>query len=221
LKNFVLIVGGGIGTRMGEGIPKQFILLDNKPILFHTIDKFSALADIALVLPPDHFSYWDSLCENYNFQKKVTLIAGGNSRFDSVYQGLCSFAEDGIVAIHDAVRPLVSAKLISELFKQAYKVGNAVPCIPIRDSLRKLNGLNNTAVNRSEYTIIQTPQCFAISEIKKAYEIVQGKDYTDDASIFESAGGKIHLIEGEACNIKITYKEDLFIAKALIDSEKL
>ncbi|MBL0340254.1 MAG: 2-C-methyl-D-erythritol 4-phosphate cytidylyltransferase [Bacteroidetes bacterium] len=207
---------------MGSGIPKQFLPINGIPVLFHTIRKFEGIVDeIILVLPASHFTYWNELCEKYSFKLNIRLVEGGDSRTKSVIHGLNAIKEAGIIAIHDAVRPLVSRKLISYLLKEAELHGNAIPAIPVRDSLRKKNGDQNTAVNRSEYFSVQTPQCFQYQIIKTGYENCYGRDFSDDASVIDYGGGKINLVEGEISNIKITFREDILFAEALLNATEM
>lgn len=213
------MVAGGSGVRMGGGIPKQFLPLLGKPVLMHTLEKFQGLVDdIILVLPAEHFAFWKELCDEHSFLLKPLLVQGGSTRTQSVINGLNATSAPGIVAIHDAVRPLVSRSLISVLLQSAIIRGNAVPVIPVRESLRSVNALLNTAVNRDEFVMVQTPQCFDLELIKAAYVKNSDQYFSDDASVLEFSGSKIHLEEGEISNIKITFKEDFLFAEALLQS---
>jgi 2-C-methyl-D-erythritol 4-phosphate cytidylyltransferase len=218
VKKIALIVGGGTGSRMGSDVPKQFLSLAGKPVLFHTLEKFRDIADhIVLVLPDAQFHYWKRLCTDHHFDLPHILVAGGATRSQSVFNGLQSLNADGVVAIHDAVRPLVSEQLITTLFNDAITHGSAVPVIPVRESLRKKSG---KAVNREDYLIVQTPQCFRIDDIMAAYIHAGNSSFSDDASVFECNGGAIHTVEGESGNFKITFREDLAAAEAMITSIK-
>jgi 2-C-methyl-D-erythritol 4-phosphate cytidylyltransferase len=210
-----LIVAGGKGVRMDSKTPKQFLLLKNLPILMHTINKFVGLDDIFLVLPANQFNYWKELCEKYHFQIKHNLISGGRNRFESVRNGLKKINNANIVAIHDGVRPLVSKNLIRLLINGVKHNYGAIPVLPIKDSLRKITSQNTVSLNRKETYYVQTPQCFRVDDIKKAYEQRFLTKFTDDASVYESFGGKIKTILGEEKNIKITSKTDLKIAEFL------
>ena len=204
---------------MGGEIPKQFLPLLGKPVLMHTLEKFLGLVDeIVLVLPLEHFAYWKDLCDEHSFSLKVILIEGGSTRSQSVVNGLNAISTSGIVAIHDAVRPLVSRKLISNLLESAIFHGNAVPTVPVRESLRTVKENLNNAVNRDEFVMVQTPQCFDLDLIKSAYDKNKNQSFSDDAGVLEFSGVKIHLEEGETANIKITFKEDLLFAEALLES---
>lgn len=224
LKKYAIIVAGGSGTRVGNVIPKQFLKLDGKPILMHTISKFAETGldiNIILVLPENQTEYWQQLCSEHNFTIPLVTTTGGQSRFHSVKKGLEFVTEEGIVAVTDAVRPFVSLKTILTAYKAAEMYGNAVPAIPLNDSIRQIESTLSIALDRSRYCVIQTPQCFHTSIIKKAY----GQDYkytfTDDATVVEAAGEKIHLIDGNPDNIKITTPLDLIIAEAILKSQQV
>lgn len=220
MKYYAIIVGGGSGKRMQNSIPKQFLLLKNKPILMHTISVFATSIfqpEIIIVLHSDLHQYWKDLCIKYNFNIPHVLINGGEQRFHSVRNGLISIKEDGIVAIHDAVRPLVSTKLISRLFEEAANNGNAIAAIKPSDSIRQVISENESKiVNREELVLIQTPQTFKIEQLRLSYQQPYQIKFTDDATVVEEGGFKINLIEGERNNIKITYPEDLELANLLI-----
>ena len=184
--------------------------------------------EIILVLPQEQISFWEELCKKHQFSTPHTIIAGGKSRYQSVKNGLNSIkieenfsdAENNasaIVAIHDGVRPLVSVSVIAQSFEMAKNKGNAVVCVPLKDSIRQVNAVNNTsqAVNRADFRLIQTPQTFQLNQIKKAYLLPETPELTDDSSIAEKAGFKIHLLEGSYQNIKITTPEDLVFAETL------
>ena len=210
---------GGQGLRLGGEIPKQFLPVKGRPLLFYTLEKFQGIADeIILVLPESHMDFWKELCRSANFESGAKLVEGGESRSQSVLNGLLSLNGDGVVAIHDAVRPLVSKNLINKLFEEAAIYGNAVPVVPIRESMRLRNEKESHSVNRSAYVAVQTPQCFIFQSIVKSYQNKGAGVFTDDASVFEHSGGVIHLVEGETTNIKITFKEDVAFAEALLNS---
>lgn len=218
MKRYAVIVAGGKGLRFGAELPKQFLQIKGRPLLFYTLDKFLGIADeIILVLPETHFEFWNDLKEKYNFHPEVKIVRGGDSRTSSVINGLNEIEGNGLVAIHDAVRPLVSRQLIEKLYSEATIHGNSVPGIPVSESLRIIDETNgNKAVNRANYIAIQTPQCFDFATIKSNYQNINGKEFSDDASVYENAGGKIHIVTGESTNIKITYKEDIFFAEGLL-----
>jgi len=223
MKKYAVIVAGGSGKRMGTAIPKQFLLLDGKPILMHTLlSFFSADKNISLVvvLPEAHISTWQSLCEAYNFTIPHQVVEGGIERFFSVKKGLNSITEKhAIVAIHDGVRPFVSAQTIMNSFSQTETLKATTLAVDLKDSIRLVGeGGNSKAVDRSLYKLIQTPQTFSIELIKKAYRQEYSSVFTDDASVVEGIGEKIHLIKGEYNNIKITTPEDLVIGEAILSS---
>jgi 2-C-methyl-D-erythritol 4-phosphate cytidylyltransferase len=217
MKKYALIVAGGKGLRMGAEIPKQFLLLKGKPVLMHTIEAFANISDIhiVLVLPQSQMSYWQELTSEYSFSISHTLIAGGDTRFQSVRNGL-SVVSDGMVAIHDGVRPIISQELLANAYDTCEQKGNAVLAVRFKDSIREVDLLGNKNVNRNNYYLIQTPQVFHSSEIKAAYDVTEHDNFTDDASVLESAGAKIHLVEGAYSNIKITTPEDLAMAEVLM-----
>lgn len=216
---YALIVAGGKGTRIKSTVPKQFLEVNGLPILFHTIDAFfqySASINIIVVLPADDFPIWNELVTKYHFDKKVILQTGGETRFQSVKKGLEKISGDGLVAIHDGVRPLVSEAIIGASFRLAAEHKSAVASVRLKESLRVTDQDQTKAVDRSKYRIIQTPQTFQVSTIKKAYEIKEDDTLTDDASVAERSGLKISLFEGSYRNIKITTEEDLVIAQTLL-----
>jgi 2-C-methyl-D-erythritol 4-phosphate cytidylyltransferase len=203
---------------MGTEIPKQFLELAGKPILMHTIEKFWAFSKsirIIIVLPENQFGLWEELEKKYSFSVPHTIVPGGSSRFVSVKNGLQEVEDNGLVAIHDGVRPLVSIDTIKRCFSDAEKFGNSIPVINPSDSLRMITEQGNMPVNRHYLRIIQTPQVFDSKLIKKAYIQDFSPDFTDDATLLEKTGENIHLVEGNRENIKITNPEDLVIAEAL------
>lgn len=218
MKKIALIVAGGAGARMGSDVPKQFLLLKGKPMLMHTMEKFRGIADeIVVVLPKEQMERWQQLCITHNCNLQHRTVAGGNTRTASVRCGLEALGGDGLLAIHDAVRPLVTPLLIDRLFNSAATHGSAVPLIPVRETLRKMVNDDTLAVKRDEFRVVQTPQVFHLEQIRKAYALTHNESYTDDASVFEHNGGKIHFVDGETTNLKITFPEDLPIAEALME----
>jgi 2-C-methyl-D-erythritol 4-phosphate cytidylyltransferase len=214
-----LIVAGGKGTRIKSVLPKQFIELNGKPVLLHTLEAFirySPSIRIVLVLPEDDFEIWRSICEKFEFNYPVTLQKGGETRFQSVKNGLQNITE-GLVAIHDGVRPLVSEDIIGASFRLAAIHKCAIAAVRLKESIRMTDQDNTKAVDRSRFRLIQTPQTFDVSLIKSAYEQKEDNSFTDDASVAERAGNIISLFEGSYENIKITTQEDLIVAKALIE----
>lgn len=220
-KEYALIVAGGKGTRIKSKVPKQFLILHGKPVLLHTIEAFyrySEKINIILVLPEDDFETWKSICEKYKFTDTIILQKGGESRFQSVKNGLAKIEGEGLVAIHDGVRPLVSEDIIGASFRLAAVHQSAVAAVRLKESIRMTDQDNTKAVDRSRYRLIQTPQTFHVQLIKKAYEIKEDTSLTDDASVAEKAGHIISLFEGSYENIKITTQEDLVVAEALLNS---
>lgn len=218
-EEYAVIVAGGKGTRMQQKVPKQFLELNGLPVLMHTLHAFynySSHINIILVLPGNELLQWSELCKKYKFNIPHIQVTGGDSRSASVQKGLaCIDNPEGLVAIHDGVRPLVEPHTIAQSFAVAARYGNAIAAIPLKESIRKISGKDSQAVNRQEYRLIQTPQTFKVAKIKEAYTKVK-EEQTDDASIAEKAGQTIHLIEGEYQNIKITTPEDLHVAAALL-----
>ncbi len=219
----VIIVAGGKGLRMGEKLPKQFLLANNLPVLMHTINSFvNTFSDISiiLVLPKEHVPYWENLCNDYNFNVNLKIAEGGETRFQSVKNGLKLAINNSIIAIHDGVRPLVSKAIIKECFNKAEKLGNAIPAISIFDSVREINESDSKIVDRNNYKIVQTPQVFKSEILQKAYDLPYNNKFTDDASVVEELGEKINLVEGNRENIKITTKYDLEIFKSFLKNNK-
>ncbi len=219
LKRYAIIVAGGYGNRMGAAIPKQFMKLDGRPVLMHSIARFAEVnngIEIILVLPKDQAENWKELCREHSFNVATKIVEGGETRYQSVKNGLALIEGEGVVAVHDGVRPLVSTKTILNAFRDAEMYGNAVPAIPMTDSIRQIDSSKNVSVDRSRFCIIQTPQAFLVSKLKKAYNKEYKFTFTDDASVVEAIGEKIHLIDGNTDNIKITTPRDLVIAEALL-----
>lgn len=216
MKKVALIVAGGKGNRMNTNIPKQFLLLNDSPILIHTLNQFSHFDELILVLPKTEFKNWQALCKKHDFKLKHTLVAGGVNRFGSVKNGLKKVDENAVVAIHDGVRPLISKNLIAKLIDATKKGNGVVPVVPVKDSLRQVDGIQSKAVSRNSLYKVQTPQCFFANTIKNAYMQSFSLFFTDDASVLESNGGKINTILGEEKNLKVTTEEDLKIVEAFM-----
>jgi len=219
LKKSVIITAGGIGKRMGTELPKQFLLIKGKPIIFHTIQKFydvDSEIEIIVVLPETSVPFWETLCQKYLFTLKHKVVVGGEERFHSIQNGLVETTGD-IIAVHDAVRPCVSKDVIRKCFVAAEKFGAVIPVLSITESLRKIEGENSNAVNRENFKLVQTPQCFKIGILQKAYRQPYSKLFTDDASVVEADGNKILLVDGNRANIKITTPEDLKLAELFLD----
>ena len=220
MKRYVIIVAAGRGSRMQSPIPKQFLKLDGRPLLLHSIAAFAEFdpsITIILVLPADQFSQWEKIASEFELPVPVQITAGGETRFESGRNGLSLIPnEEAVVAIHDAVRPLVNQKTISSSIKAAERYGNAVPAIPLSDSIRQIVSTQSVALDRSKYCLIQTPQSFSVPLLKKAYAQDYKYTFTDDASVLESIGEQIHLVDGNEDNFKLTTPTDLVIAEALL-----
>ncbi|MBL0331005.1 MAG: 2-C-methyl-D-erythritol 4-phosphate cytidylyltransferase [Bacteroidetes bacterium] len=219
MKKYVIIVAGGTGSRMNNAVPKQFIELHGKPVLMHTIEKFTTTfpdITVIVVLAKALNDDWKALCVKHNFTIPHQLIDGGETRYHSVKNGLSLVPDACVVGIHDAARPLVSQQTIRSTFEAAEVRGNASPAIPLNDSIRYIKKSESCAVDRTHYSIIQTPQCFHSDLIKKAFLKEYKPEFTDDATVLEAFGEKINLIEGNRENIKITTELDLKVAAALM-----
>jgi 2-C-methyl-D-erythritol 4-phosphate cytidylyltransferase len=221
--NYVIIVAGGLGNRMNNDVPKQFIKLNGKEIILYSIEKFLLFDPSIKIIAAAHKKYISFLKEilRQNNLTNIEIVEGGRTRFESVKNGLSLIDEpDSITGIHDAARPLVSLQTIKDCFETAFQKGNAVPAVPVSESIREISNGNNSYANRNNYAVIQTPQCFLSSKIKAAYELSYSDNFTDDASVLEAKGEKINLVEGNIENIKITHQKDLIIAKALLENEQ-
>lgn len=220
LTEYAIIVAGGSGSRMQASLPKQFLLLQGKPVLMHTLQAFyavSAALHLIVVLPQKEFSYWKQLCREHGFPLPHQLVAGGSSRFQSVKNGLALVPEEALVAIHDGVRPLIEGNIIQQAYQTAAEMGSAVVSVALKDSIRQLlaDGSSQSA-NRQDFRLVQTPQTFRASAIRTAYAREELATFTDCASVAEAAGLSIHLVEGSYRNLKITTPEDLLLAEALL-----
>lgn len=223
MKKYAIIVAGGAGTRMGTEIPKQFLEIKGKPVLMHSMNRFFNFdnnINIIVVLPEHQIEYWKALCVSHDFKIAHHIVKGGTERYYSVKSGLSLVEENGLVAIHDAVRPLVSSQTIQAAFEAAWHYGSGIPAIPMNESIRQFEGEKNFAVNRSHYKIIQTPQCFSSSAILAAFKQEYKTEFTDDATVLEASGINVHLTSGNVENLKITTPHDLLLAEALMDFVK-
>lgn len=223
MKYYAIIVAGGSGSRMKSSLPKQFLILEDKPILAHTLQAFADLKpnlEIILVLPSDHIDTWKGLAKQYHVNFEHTIIPGGNTRFQSVKNGLENIHSDGLVAIHDGARPLVTSEVISSTFERASTTGSGIAAVDVKDSLRIITAEGNKTVDRSQYKAVQTPQTFDVKLIKEAFKKAQITSFTDDASVFESNGQRIYLTTGSYENIKVTTPEDLLLAAEIIKQRK-
>ena len=220
MRKQVIIVAGGSGLRMGTDIPKQFLLLDGKPVLMHTIEAFYNYDPdifIILVLPEKHQSYWKTLCETYHFRIAHQIVFGGNTRFHSVKNGLKLVTDYSLVAVHDGARALVTEDVIKRTFDAAASSKMACPVIPVTDSLRRTMRIGSRSVSRESYCLVQTPQIFVSKILLKAYEQDYLDEFTDDVSVVSALrSSQTVLVEGSPENIKITTPLDLAIAETII-----
>jgi len=215
-----IIVAGGKGERMNADIPKQFLEIKGKPILIHTLEafmNFDASLQLILVLPAAQFEFWKTLCKKHALNIPHQIVAGGQTRFQSVKNGLDAVKVPAIVAIHDGVRPLVSKETISRCFDAAAKFGAAIPTMDAIESIRFVDANGSKSVDRNAYKMVQTPQVFDAELLKKAYEQEFSVLFTDDASVVEAMGATVHLVDGNRENIKITTEFDLIVAERLLE----
>ena len=224
--DYIIIVAGGKGLRMGGEIPKHFMEIGGEPVLMHTIKRFreySETLNIILVLPHDQQDYWHMLCEQHHFNVAHQVVDGGETRFDSSKNGLNAIPDDeeGVVGIHDGVRPFVSVDVIDRCFEMARDEYACIPVLPVTDTIRYVDqhgGGKN--VMRSDYRVVQTPQTFDISLLKQAFQRPYQENFTDDASVVEALGCQVQMVEGNRENIKITTPFDLIIAEALLKKSR-
>lgn len=214
----VVIVAGGSGSRMGAAVPKQFLRLCDEPILCHTLRKFLPYADhLVVVLPQGEIALWEKIVEEYHLEGTHTICTGGATRFHSVQRGLESLdGECEVVVVHDGVRPLVSQKMIERGVGCAIEHGTAIPVIAAVDSFRIVEQGELVVTDRNNLRAVQTPQIFASSLLRNAYHREAEECFTDDATVVEAMGAKMHYYQGERYNIKITTPEDLVVAEALL-----
>lgn len=214
----LIIVAAGKGCRFGNDIPKQFLPLNGAPILFHAFRAFSKIKNIkyTLVLSSNYIDYWKELCNEYGFSIPHNIIEGGETRFHSVKNALQFIPNNSIVMIHDSVRPFPSFKTITNVIEKAESDGCAIPVIDVNDSIRQITLTGNNPVDRKNIKLIQTPQAFFSDNIKKAYSCDFNEIFTDDSIVYENAGNKICLVEGNIENIKITHQIDMIVAEGII-----
>ncbi len=220
MTQYVLIVAGGKGIRMGGDIPKQFLPIGGVPVLMRTMDAFYAYnqdIQIILVLPHDQQAFWLDLCRKHHFERPYRIADGGETRFHSVKNGLALVETPALVGVHDGVRPFVSSDVIRRCYAEASQKHAVVPCVNVVETLRHVQEERSVTVPRDEYRLVQTPQVFDATLLKKAYEQPYSPQFTDDASVVESMGMVVSLIEGNRENIKITTPFDLKIASALLE----
>jgi 2-C-methyl-D-erythritol 4-phosphate cytidylyltransferase len=222
-QELVIIVAGGVGSRMKSEKPKQFLDISGVPVIVRTINAFlnyNSSIKIIISVHRNFKAHMETLISNYQLpDSQIQITLGGETRFDSVHNGLKLVDDaDGLVAIHDAARPLVSKTTIKNCFETAALKGNAIPCIGVNESIRKISNNINNAVNRLEYRIVQTPQVFKAGTIKKAFERGYSAVFTDDATVLEADGHQIFLVEGNPENIKITSPHDIVLAEAMLQN---
>ena len=216
--NAVIIVAGGIGKRMGSALPKQFLLLNGQPVIINSIKpflNFDPKIKVIIVLPKEHIDTWHTACSEHGFHVEHEVVVGGDTRYQSVKNGLQAVRNADWVAIHDSVRPLINKEFVKSCFDSAKQNGNAIPCIEVNETVREAIPSGNKQLNRNNIKLIQTPQVFETKKLKKAYELTFSNEFTDDASVIEASGEKIYLIEGLKQNIKITTEIDFKIAECL------
>ena len=219
--DYIIIVAGGKGLRMGGEVPKQFLPVGGRPILMRTLERFRAYSEtlqIILVLPKDQHDYWLQLCQEYDFQVDYQMTDGGTTRFHSVQCGLNLIPDDaeGVVGVHDGVRPFPNIEVIRNCYETAREKKAVIPVIPVVETVRHLSADKSQTVPRNDYRLVQTPQTFDIQLLKAANQQPYDDNFTDDASVVESYGHDITLVEGNRENIKITTPYDLKIAEVLI-----
>jgi 2-C-methyl-D-erythritol 4-phosphate cytidylyltransferase len=223
LKKYAIIVAGGTGSRMGGDVPKQFMLLNHKPVLYYSLKNFlDAFDDLetVLVLPVAFLDEGQEIIDAYFDKQRVRITTGGDTRFQSVKNGLRLIEEESIIFVHDAVRCLASTELIRRCYEIALQTGSAVPVVPARDTIRFINGEGSDTIDRRKVVMVQTPQTFHSKILLPAYEIDYKDKFTDEATVVEAYGLKVSLTEGEETNIKITRPVDLVIAENILE-EKL
>ena len=220
MKKYAVIVAGGSGQRMGTQVPKQFLLLHGKPVLWYTLKIFLEAyedMDIILVAPEEHMETARTMVHATGAPDRIRTVAGGATRFQSVYNGLQVIRDESVIFVHDGVRCLLSVGLVHSCYEQAVRLGSAIPVVDSKDSVRVVTGEESVSVDRSRVKLVQTPQTFLSSILLPAYSQPFQESFTDEASVVEAHGGKVSLIVGEINNIKITTPADLIIAGKLLD----
>ena len=218
MKKYIIIVAGGKGLRMGGDIPKQFLPVCGKPVLMRTLEAFHAYdasMRLILVLPVSQQAYWKQLCEEYQFELVHEIANGGETRFHSVKNGLALVEEDGLVGVHDGVRPFVSQEVITRCYEEAASLKAVIPVIGVVETVRHLTEEGSETVPRDQYKLVQTPQVFDVTLLRRAYQQEFTDLFTDDASVVEALGEKVYLVEGNRENIKLTTPFDLKLAELL------
>jgi 2-C-methyl-D-erythritol 4-phosphate cytidylyltransferase len=219
MKKYAIIVAGGSGTRMGGSVPKQFMLLKDKPVLYYTLSTFlDSYTDlqVILVLPMEYTDMGQEIIDAFFDKERIRITAGGDTRFQSVKNGLTMVEEESVVFVHDGVRCLLTIDLIHRCYQQAVETGTAIPAIPSKDSIRLITEEGNAAFDRNKVMLIQTPQTFHSKIIVPAFQIDYKDKFTDEATVAEAYGIKVSLVEGEETNIKITRPVDLLLAEQIL-----
>jgi len=219
MKKHIIIVAGGKGLRMGGEIPKQFLPIGGKPVLMRTIEAFHLYDNtihVVLVLPVSQQAYWRELCKKYSFELPHEVADGGETRFHSVMNGLALVEGEGLVGVHDGVRPFVSQEVITRCYEEAGTKKAVIPVIGVVETVRRLEGTDSVTVPRDQYKLVQTPQVFDVALLQRAYQQKYTEMFTDDASVVEALGEKVSLVEGNRENIKLTTPFDLKLAEMLI-----
>lgn len=223
MQKVAIITAGGSGTRMGRSTPKQFLLLNSKPLLWYTLSAFiQAFSDIQiiLVLPADYMDAGKLLVDDLGISQQTTLTVGGATRFHSVKNGLQLIQLPSVVFVHDGVRCMINPELIQRCYTQTLQKGSAIPAVTVSDSVRILTEVHHASIDRDQVKMIQTPQTFYSDTLQQAFNLPYQPNFTDEASVVEAMGEKVYLIEGEYSNIKVTRPIDLVIAQALLDERK-
>jgi 2-C-methyl-D-erythritol 4-phosphate cytidylyltransferase len=222
MKKFVIIVAGGNGNRMKSNIPKQFLLLQGKPVLYYAIHSFLKTYEdckVILVLPEEHIATGQEIIDAFFDYNKISIVIGGRTRFHSVQNGLAQVTEeDSVIFVHDAVRPIVTSELITRCYESVLESGSAIPVIDCKDSVRLVHEDGSDAVDRSTIKLVQTPQAFHGKILIPAFKIDYKDKFTDEATVVESFGLKVSLVEGDDENIKITTPIDLAIADSILNA---
>lgn len=224
MHKYAVIVAGGSGTRMGGNLPKQFLLLKDKPVLYYTLKTFlDAFADleIILVLPVDYMDMGQEIIDAWFDKDRIRVTAGGETRFQSVKNGLALIEEESVVFVHDGVRCLLTVDLVHYCYQMAKTTGSAIPVIPCKDSVRMLKEEGSDAVDRDKLMLVQTPQTFHSKILLPAFQIDYKEKFTDEATVVEAYGMKVTLVEGEETNIKITRPVDMLVAEKILEERSV
>ena len=222
MKKYAIVVAGGSGTRMGGSLPKQFMLLRDKPVLYYTLKVFLEAYDdleIVLVLPVDYTDMGQEIIDAFFDKERIRITAGGDTRFQSVKNGLSLIDEESIIFVHDGVRCLVTKEMIQRCYLQAVETGTAIPVVPSKDSIRLITEEGNEALDRNKVMLVQTPQTFHSKILLPAFQIDYKDKFTDEATVVEAYGMKVSLVKGEENNIKITRPVDLLIAESILNGK--